>query len=449
MEQIAYFIEDITFERLPQEAVAAAKIPLLDCLGVAVAGSREDASQIMLKYLAESGGSPEAGVIGSGFKTSAAQAAWGNGTIAHILDFDDYYLPYHPTVAILPAVLAIAEKRHLSGKAVLAAYVAGFEVQASIAAVMGRAHYERGWHSTPLLGSLGAAAAASKMLGLDETRIRMSLGIAGSLAGGLRRNFGTMTKSLHAGNAARNGVVAAMLVGSGFTADGNILEGKMGFVDILGSIPGCNVSDIGKELGKSYFISSVGISLKPYPSCAGTHWAIEAALDLRKELGNRTADISSIECITGPEVPSILIHSRPGTALEAKFSLEYCIAVALLDGQAQLKQFSADRIQETAVQQLLRKVKYAHPARMGMGLGDEPCEMQVTLSDGNTYLRKERKPKGTPENPLSREETAQKFMGCVEGRLSASNAGRAIEQVYNLESVEDITQLMDMFTFLK
>jgi 2-methylcitrate dehydratase PrpD len=449
IERIAAFVKGITFERLPEKAVGAAKIPLLDCLGVAVAGSFEPASRIVVKYLAECGGSPEAGLIGAGFKTSVAQAAWVNATTAHILDYDDYYLPYHPTVAILPAVLAIAEKYHRSGKDILLAYITGFEVQASIAAVMGRVHYEQGWHSTSLLGSLGATAASSKILGLDEDQVRMSLGIAGSLAGGLRKNFGSMTKSLHAGNAARNGVVAAMLARGGFTADDNILAGKMGFTGILGSIPGSSLSDMSAELGKRYYISSVGISIKPYPSCAGTHWAIEAALDLRRELGNRIKDIAVIECVTGPEVPRILIHSRPANALEGKFSMEYCIAVALLDGQAQLKQFSDQRLQDPALQQLLRKIQYSHPTRMGKGLGDEPCEMLVKLQDGSILVRKETSPRGTPQNPVTRREAAQKFLGCVEGRLSAANAHQAIEQIFNLESVEDIAGLMDIFTFLK
>lgn len=449
MEKIAGFIKEITFERLPEEAVKAAKIPFLDCLGVAVAGSAEQASRILVKYLAESGGSPEAGLIGAGFKTSTAQAAWANATTAHILDYDDYYLPYHPTAALLPAVLAVAEKYRRPGKDILLAYITGFEAQAAIASVMGREHYEKGWHSTSLLGSLGAAAAAAKILGLDETQVRMALGIAGSLAGGLRRNFGSMTKSLHAGNAARNGITAAVLARDGFTADGNILEGTGGFTEVLGSLPGSSLSGVSRALGEKYFISSVGISIKPYPSCAGTHWAIEAALDLRGELKDRVDEIAEIECVTGPEVPRILIHSRPARALEGKFSLEYCIAVALLDGRAQLKQFTDERVQDPAAQQLLRKIKYSHPPRMGQGLGDEPCEMLVTLKDGSTLVRKEKSPKGTPQNPVSREEAAQKFMGCVEGRLSGAGAHRAIEQIFDLESVEDITGLMDIFTFLK
>lgn len=449
IEKIAGFVKDITFEKLPREAVEATKIPILDCLGVGVAGCSEPASRIIAKYLAECGGSSEAGLIGGGFKTSAGQAAWANATSAHILDYDDYFLPYHPTVAILPAVVAIAEKYRRSGKDVILAYIAGFEVQAIIAAVMGRLHYEHGWHSTSLLGSLGATAAVSKILGLDEDQLRMALGIAGSLAGGLRKNFGSMTKSLHAGNAARNGVVAAMLARGGFTADKNILEGTMGFMDVLGALPDASLAKAGNDLGNRYYISSIGISIKPYPSCAGTHWAIEAALDLKKELGDKINNITGIECITGPEVPHILIHSRPTRALEGKFSIEYCIAVALLDGQAQLKQFTDERVQDQGVQQLLQKIRYSHPPRMGKGLGDEPCEMRVTLKDGSTLIRKEKKPKGTPQNPITREEAMEKFTACVEGKFSVANIHKAIDQVFNLESVMDITGLMEIFTFMK
>jgi 2-methylcitrate dehydratase PrpD len=446
MNEVLDFIEEISFERLPNDAVAAAKIPILDCLGVAIAGSQEDASKIIDNYLIGSGGNPEAGVIGAGYRTSLAQAAWANGTRAHILDYDDYYLPYHPTVTILPAVLAAAEKYHLSGKDLLLAYIAGFEVQADIAAVMGREHYERGWHSTSLLGTLGAAASLAKMLKLQREKAAMALGIAGSLACGLRRNFGSMTKSLHAGNAARNGVVAAVLARDGFTADSHILEGNLGFLDVLGTK---KEHEIGRVLGSKFYIISPGVSIKPYPSCAGTHWAIDAVLSLRKDAGINFKDIAEIECRTSKEVPRILIHSRPRTALEGKFSLEYCITIAFIDGEVRLKQFTDERVQDPQAQELLKRVRYVHPPEMGDKLSDIPSEMIIKLKNGRTYSCLEKRPKGTPDNPLTQIEIEEKFKDCVSKYFSPPLIDRVLYQIMNLESIEDISDLMSTFTFIR
>ncbi|MBI2287835.1 MAG: MmgE/PrpD family protein [Chloroflexi bacterium] len=244
-EEIVKFITGISYKQLPSAVIDTSKMAILDCLGVTLAGAEESSSKIISQYVRETG-RPEAGVIGRSFKTSIDQAAWANGTQGHALDYDDYFIPdhltpYHPTVAILPAILAVGQKHHLSGKDILLAYNTGFEVEARIALACIQQQYDLGWHTTSTLGSLGAAAAISKMLRLNEEKTAIALGIASSLAGGLRQNFGTMTKPLHAGNAARNGVVAAILAQSGFTADRNILDGPLSFGNVLGRQPQATV----------------------------------------------------------------------------------------------------------------------------------------------------------------------------------------------------------------
>ena len=450
-ERIAEFIEQMSYEQLPAAAVEVSKRSILDCLGVALAGCEEDAGRIVSEY-AKDTGKPEAGVIGGGFKTSIDQAAWVNGTKAHALDYDDYFIPdhltpYHPTVAILPAVLAVGENLHISGKKVLLSYITGFEVEARIAMVCAKQQYDLGWHTTSTLGSIGAAAAIAKMLKLNEEKIRIALGIASSLSGGLRKNFGTMTKPLHAGNAARTGVIAATLAQRGFTADRNILDSPLSFCEVLGGEAEQEVAKMNQGAKAEFYIVSPGIALKPYPSCAYSHWAIDAALDLRREVMIAPDDIVEVECQTSSGLPRVLIHSHPKTALEGKFSLEFCTAVALIDGGVSLKQFANEKVKDSVVQELIKKIKYVHPSEMGAGLIDLGGELVVKLRNGKIYSRKVDIAKGNPENPLSSDELIHKYRDCAGLSLSPEDTNKSLDLLLNLESIRDIAELMDIFTF--
>lgn len=451
-EDIAKFIKGISYEQLPATVVDAGKVAILDCIGGALAGSKEISSEIISDYV-KGAGRPEAGVIGRGFKTSADQAAWVNGTQAHALDYDDYFVfgrltPYHPTVAILPAVLAVGEKNHLSGRDVLLGYITGFEVEVRIAMACIEQQYASGWHTTSTLGSLGAAAAIAKMLGLDEKKIRVALGIASSFAGGLRKNFGTMTKPLHAGNAARNGVVSAILAQSGFTADTDILDGPLSFFEVLGGETGHKpeIPEI-KQGAMTFYIVSPGIALKPYPSCAYTHWAIDAALALKKEYAIDPSDIVDIECRTSSGLPHVLIHSHPATALEGKFSMEFCVAISFLDGEVSLKQFSDQKVQDSAAQKLMGKIRYTHPPEMGSGLADLNGELLVRLQNGKVYSRKIDIARGNPQNPIDRETLERKYRDCARLALSQENVSRSLDLISHLDSINDIAELMDILTF--
>ncbi|MFC1972454.1 MmgE/PrpD family protein [Chloroflexota bacterium] len=450
-EKVANLIEQISYEWLPVSALDASKRSILDCLGVALAGCDENAGRIISEY-AKDTGKPEASVIGGSFKTSADQAAWINGTKAHALDYDDYFIPnnstpYHPTVAILPAVLAVGEKLHISGKEALLAYITGFEVEARIAMACAKQQYELGWHTTATLGSIGAAAAVAKMVKLDDEKIRIALGIASSLAGGLRKNFGTMTKALHAGNAARNGVLTAMLAQRGFTADRNMLDGPLSFFKVLGS-------ETDQELSKSnygpdieFHIVSPGIALKPYPSCAYSHWAIDAALYLRRKAIIAPEDIVKIECQTSSGLPHVLIHSCPETALESKFSLEFCIAVAFIDGVVSLKQFTDEKVKDPVVRGLIQKIRYVHSPEMGTGLVDLRGELVVKLRNDKVYSRKVDIAKGSPKNPLNRDELIRKYRDCVHLCLIPKDIDKSLDLILNLESIRDIAEVMPIFSF--
>lgn len=451
-EEIVKFITKISYEQLTTAAIEASKMAILDCLGVTLAGGEEISGKIISEYVKDLA-RPEAGVIGGGFKTSVDQAAWVNGTRAHALDYDDYFVPphltpYHPTAAILPAVLAVAEKYHLSGKDVLLAYVTGFEVEARIAMICAEPAYNLGWHTTSTLGSIGAAMATAKVLKLDEEKVRMALGIASSLSGGLRKNFGTMTKPLHAGNAARNGVVAAMLAQRGFTADRNILDGPLSFCEVLaGEVkPEVMKTNQGARAETEFYIVTPGIAFKPYPSCAYTHWAIDAVLELKKEMALAPNDVAQIECHTSSGSRSVLIHSHPKTALEAKFSLEYCVAIALIDGEVSLRQFTEEKIKGPTAQELMKKIKYVHPPEMGSGLVNLGGEVVVKLQNDNVYSRRVDIAGGAPQNPLSSEKLNNKFRDCVRLSLTPEDTNRSLDLISHLESISDIAELMNILT---
>ena len=452
-EEIAKFIAEMSYEQLPEAAVNASKMAVLDCLGVTLAGGEEASSRIISDYVKDAG-RPEAGVIGEGFKTSTDQAAWANGTKGHALDYDDYFIPphltpYHPTVAILPAVLAVGEKNRSSGKDVLLAYTTGFEVEAIVATACVKQQYNLGWHTTSTLGSLGATAAVAKMLKLDKEKTKAALGIASSLAGGLRRNFGTMTKPLHAGNAARNGVVAAILAQKGFTADMSILDSPFSFCEVLSGETEhqIEVPEIKQGGRTEFYIISPGISYKPYPSCACGHWAIDAALGLKKEAEINPKDIAEIECRTSAGLKDVLQYSRPKTPLEGKFSLEFVVAIALIDSEVTLKQFTEEKVKDAAVQELIGKIKYAHPPEMGTGLTNLRGELVIKLQNGEVYSRRVDIAKGKPDNPLSMGEMKNKYRDCARSSLSPEDVQRSLDLISRLDSINDIAELMDILTF--
>jgi len=442
-ERIADFIVATGFEQIPREAVDFGRGAILDCLGVTLAGSQDPSGKIVTEYVKELGGNPEAGVIGGGFKTSAPQAALANGTMAHALDYDDVAISWvgHPTAALLPAVLALGERGKLSGREVLEGYIIGFEGGAKLGAGIGPGHYAWGWHATVTLGTMGAAAAAAKMLRLDAPQTGMALGIATSLAGGTRQNFGTMTKPFHAGSAARNGVVAALLAKRGFTADEAILENPLGFCKLFSGGGDFDIAKATQGLGDPFDIVTPGVSMKPYPCCRFTHRCVDAILYLIKEYRPRAEDVERVACKTAEFVPQVVIHSRPRSGLEGKFSMQYCMAIALLDGEVGLRQFSDEKVLDPKAQELLKRVEYVHPD----GLTPlHPEVVTIKLKDGRELCHEVAIAKGDPGNPMGEEELAAKYRDCASFVLSPEDIQKSLDMVSHLEDLEDITELIDL-----
>src|SRR5215475_7614040 len=378
--QLAAFVVDTVLADIPSQAYARAKEAMLDGLGCALVGSPTSIGKLMIRYVRERSETPRAAVIGSGFKTSAPLAALANGTMAHALDFDDvnWSMNGHPTVPLLPAVLALGQEVHASGADVLLAYALGFEVETKIGLGVNPRHYDLGWHATSTLGTLGAAAACAKLLGLGVEKTCMALGIAASTAAGLRQNFGTMTKPLHPGQAAMSGVTAAQLAQLGWTADANILEAPYGFCQLYAGANQYNLDDIVKRLGNPFELLATGVAIKQYPCCAFTHRALDGMLSLVQQHQLSAADVVGVECRVGRPTMEVLIHTRPQTGLEGKFSMQYCMAAALLDKRIGLLSFSDEKVRRPVAQQLFERVIMTlHPGAQRDGTSGEGLPVTV------------------------------------------------------------------------
>jgi 2-methylcitrate dehydratase PrpD len=451
-EKVAQFIAETGYEHIPEEAVRIAKKAILDWVGVTIAGSNEPVTRIVCEQVRRMKAVGEAGVICKAFETSADLAAWANGTASHSLDYDDTFaneagFNFHPSVAILSAVLALGEKLKASGKEILASYIVGIEVEYRIGAAIGPYASDTGWHSTPVVGTMGAVAASSRILRFNREQARMALGIAGSLAGGLLQNFGTMTKPLHAGNSARNGVVAALAAQNGLTANESILEGDFGFCSMFSAGKVKGLENHAEDLGENWGIISPGMSFKPYPCCRSTHSSIDASLYLRNVEGVDASQVVKIICKTSPHHTELAKFHRPKSAYEGKFSIPYCIATALLRGRVVLEDFTEEKVADREAQALLSKVEIQYPQEYKENPMVLTGEVAVTLANGAEYSRKIDGPKGDAPNPMTDEELSAKFRDCTHLFLAQTEIEKVLRVIHNLESLGSISELMNRITY--
>jgi len=429
------------FERFPPAAVATAKTAFLDCLGVALAGSREPCARICAATARQESGREAATVLGQSFKSSALQAAFANGTAAHALDFDhSFTLMGQPTAPIVPALFSLGESLGVPGRKIVEAYVVGFEVTTKLVFALS-ATAQDGWHAPGTLGSIGAAVGCAKMLGLDANQIEMALGITASMAGGVVANFGTMTKPLHVGLAARNGVLAATLAQAGFTANARALEADHGLTQVMYQLTPDDGGPIG-ELGKTYTVVSEGIRIKPYPCGGLTHQAIDAMLDLKAKHGITAEMIESIDVDVTPHTYGRIAFRIPETGIQGKFCMGYLLARAVIDGRVSLEAFTDTAVREPQVLALAEKVdmrvdKNLKPANAG----SRPCRLTVRLKNGPTHVREVQHAKGSPEVPMTQEELKAKFTECARQAIDDSNSASALSYIERMETLENIRTL--------
>jgi 2-methylcitrate dehydratase PrpD len=453
---LAQFVTRINYTDLPREVVSAAKIAMLDYIGVAMAGSQQPSGRIISQVAHDPQSQNEAVVIGHRYRTNCASAALVNGTAGHVLDFDDCLdFPHvglgHPSTSILPASLAIAEKRHLSGQDLLVAYCLGIEAYAKIGLMIKDAFREgHRWEWTGVLGAMGSTAACAKLLKLDEEKTDLSFGIGGSLANGLIRNFGSMAGHLHAGNAARGGIEAALLAERGFTAYPGIVEAPYGFYNTFTGNQDPLPVDIQLEnlrtLGNPWNLINPGLMFKAFPCAHISHFGVDAGLQLRKRHNIDHRNIAEIEFRIPKVVQKVVHYPDPRTGIEGKFSLGYCLCRVLIERKIKISHFTDDAVNDPTTRELMRKIKWVV---MDQDLNVGPFgyqEVILKMADGSVYSCKVEHAKGEPQNPQTSAEFTAKYMdSALYAGYDSRTAEQILQMVLNIEGLEDITELADLF----
>lgn len=429
------------------EARERAALAYADTIGVTLAGAHEPAARMAQAMAAdEATGTGACRVLGTALCAGPELAAFANGVAAHALDYDDmcFVSLAHPSCALVPATLAVGELAATPGALLLDAYVAGFEIECRLGTVMNPRHYhQRGWHCTSSIGTVGAAAAAARVLGLDAGRTRHALGIAASAACGLKENLGTMVKPLHAGLAARNGVMAARLAARGFTASPHAIDGPQGYLAAMDS-EGPSLEPAVSDLGSRWEILETGVTVKLYPSCAATHPPLDALIDLQRREQFSATDVDAIDVEVDSMTPRLLIHPRPATGLEAKFSMPFCAAAAVVYGRLDINTFDGEHIRNPEVQALLPRVTLRANAAFDAFAPLSQARVTVRLTDGRTFTQAADGARGYPGR-LTDDELATKFASCAAATLTAAGAAAAWPSLRHIASVKNVRDLTALF----
>jgi 2-methylcitrate dehydratase PrpD len=446
--ELAQRINALRYDGLPPEAVHWAKVGILDTVGVTLAGAREDCTRIVDGIAARGATGPSL-IFGGNRRTAPLEAALVNGTASHALDFDDMNNNFggHPSAPILPALFALADEIGASGRDFLTAYVAGFEAECKIAMGVHFYHYTKGWHPTATLGVFGAAAACAKLLKLPDDRIATALSIAASLAAGIKANFGTMVKPLHVGHCTRNGMFAALLARDGFSAGDRVFEHKQGFFNVFNGEGNYDAGKILPAWAQPFDIVKPGIAIKQYPCCGSTHSALDAILKLAREHKPVADDIERVDVWTHTRRLEHTNRPEPKSDLDAKFSVQYCMARALLDRRISIEHFEGRAYEEPAVRKLLPRVHAApyttaqFPAENHFG-----AEVRVALRGGRALSAKVDQPFGrTSDNPLPAGLLKEKFENCAARVLPRERVAAlypAIQGFENLKDVREVTAII-------
>ena len=450
---VAEFVAGAGLSDLPRVVIDNGKKSILDGLGLALSGSVAKSGELVRRHLAELNlGTGPATVIGSDLKVAPRFAAFANGIGIHADDYDDtqlavakdrvYGLLTHPTAPALPAALAMGQAKGASGAEVMLAYHIGVEVECKIAEAIAPRHYQAGFHATATCGTYAAAAAAGRLMGLNRETLERALSVAGSQSAGLRENFGTMTKPFHAGRSSESGVVAAQFAAAGWTATDKILEAPRGFFSAAGG--GYDVNAISGKLGAPWIFESPGISIKPHPSGSLTHPGMTEMQRLIREHGVKAADVAHVRVGTNSNMPNALIHHRPTNELQGKFSMEFCMAILLIEGRAGLNEFVDEVINRPDVKTMIEKVDFVIDERAeAAGYHKMTTYIDVKLKDGRTISGMADFGKGSPAHPMSFDEVAAKFHECAEfAAWDKTKAGDVVAMVGDLETLPSLDRLL-------
>jgi 2-methylcitrate dehydratase PrpD len=435
-EELSRFVVDCRMEHLPQGVVETAGRCVLDWIGVTLGAADDPAVAILLDLERSMGGKRQASILGHGTRVTLLQAALVNGMMSHVLDYDDAHsgTRTHPSAPLVPALFAVGEHLGRTGRDLVEAFVAGFEVTLRIGYALGKTYYEKGWHATPVLGRFGAAAGAAKLLGLNAQEVSVALGLAATQAGGLRDVFGTMGKPFHAGTAAAGGLFAALLAGKGFSAPTNLLDPEAGFARVFTSE--YNPEAIVKGLGTEY--RTMEVNFKPYAACLLVHPVIDGLITLRREHGLDPDSIEEIHVRVAPLNIKVTGDPEPKNGFQARFSLPMAAALAVIYGRATESLFTDATVNDNRIKAVMGKVK-PFPDD---SLAETETVVKVVMKDGRDYSSHVVSPKGDPDNPMTFEEIAEKTRDLAEKVLSGRAIDRVIRLAGDLERLDNVATLV-------
>ena len=449
---VAEFTVNTKYSDIPAEAIDLGKKSILDGLGLAICGSVAETWPLLQRYVQALGiKNGEAQVLGTSSRLPERFAALANGVAIHVNDYDDtqlaagadrvYGLLTHPTVCVLPAALSLAEGSRVSGRDLMLAYHIGVEIECKIAEAISPRHYEDGFHTTGTCGVFGSAAACARLRNFNLAQTLTTLGIAGSQASGLRENFGTMMKPFHAGHSAESGVLSADLAALGWSATDQILESPRGFFHAYGG--SYDPAVLMQKLGKPWTLMSPGVSIKPFPSGSLTHPGMSELLRLIRKNDIKAAEVESIDVGTSRNMPNTLIHHNPTTGLQAKFSMEFCMAILLIEGKAGLNEFTDAVVNRSDVREMMGRIHFAaDPEAEKAGYDKMTTFITVRLKDGRSLTGRADFAKGSPADPMSYDEVANKFRDCAAFAKWPSEKTEAIvKSVRDLENVNEVRTL--------
>ncbi|MDA0231535.1 MAG: MmgE/PrpD family protein [Proteobacteria bacterium] len=429
-------------------ALARAEAAFIDTVACMLAGADDPAARRARATTAR-WGAGEATICGTSARQAAPWAALANGTAAHALDYDDVLeiANAHVSAVLVPAILALGEERQASGEECLDALIVGVEIMARLGEAMNMTHYFLGWHTTLTLGTISAAAAAARLLKLDAARASAAISVAASMASGMKWQFGTMAKPIHAGLAAKNGILAASMAESGITAAEDIYEGERGFVALYAGTPIARLEAAMERLGAPPAIEQHGLWQKVYPCCASAHRPLDAILALRAETGIAPGAIDSIDAVVSQVAVQNLTYPAPEDAMQARFSMHYLLASALVDGDLSLDAFEPSALKRPQIRELLPKITMiadpGQPGDVGTDSTRHSAEVTLHLSDGSTLSRAVFDPRGHPQQAMDAVELAQKFMSCAERCLTQNEAKFVLTVLGDMRGLDRITKLTD------
>ena len=437
-EVISNFIVDTSFDSFSNEVLDISKRSFLDWIAVTLGAIKEPAARILIDFVEEMGGQKQATILGHGIRTTALNATFVNGATSHILDYDDANAETrnHTSVPIVPVLLALGESRVLGGRDLLTAYVVGAEISTRIGLALGRSYYEKGWHATSILGRFGAAAGASRLLGLSHRQVLNALGLAATQCGGMRSVFGTMAKPFHVGKAAMDGMMSAILAQRDFTGPWGVLDSHSEFARLFSTqYDPVHLTD---ALGSRYHI--LANCFKSYAACLLLHPVIDGLLSLKTEHDLTPGVIEKIELEVAPLCLSVTHKPKVASGTEGKFSIQFSSALAVARGKVGSREFVDEAVSDHSIQDVMQKVV----VRSNVRLEETEANMVVHTSDGLRHERHVSVPKGDPKNPLTFDEILKKFKDLNSETFSEKRIEEIAETIWDLEKLRNTSRLIDL-----